>query len=255
MHLNANSYLTLLKERKQRFLKSQKQISVPHYSHLKNNPKSPSTDGFSHDSPQNFGEITTRSKETRSKETMKKNNFELLSPSKRDFKIKNYIDYKEDLDFFIKNKGVLDEELVFLNEISKIEHVDEKYIEDTLLFLKKDDKNLLKLQQFIKSKSEFDSLKREAEERKNSLKIAGKKHKKKIGNNGFSNINRNSLLPEDNVMHNGSEDDTSLPSLTEATLDGLYNQSLALQHKIVLRKSKNFASKIKQFLKLEEISK
>jgi len=181
-------------------------------------------------------------------------NLETYSPSKRDLKLKNFVAYKEDLDFFIKNKGVLDDELVFLNEISQIEHFDEKYIQDTLNLLKKDDRNLLKIQCFVKSKADFASLKKEADERKICQKIS-ESEQKKNKTQRFSLITRNNFLPDENVQHEGSEDDASLPSVTEATLDSLYSQSLSLQKKIMSRKTKNFANKIKQFLQLEEISK
>ena len=177
----------------------------------------------------------------------------MLSPSKRDLKIKNFVDFKEDLNFFIKNKGVLDDELVFLNEISQIDHFDEKYIQDTLNLLIKDDENLLKIQQYVKSKADFDSLKRQAEERRTMIRVLANEKKGNKSEKLFG-INRNHNPPEENEKHEASEDDTSLPSLTEATLDGLYAQSISLQKKI-LRKTKSFANKLKQFLKLEEISK
>ena len=211
--------------------------------------KTPSTGLISVSSPLNFDES--------GRKTAKKTttiNMDSYSPSKRDLKIKNFVGFKEDLDFFIKNKGVLDDELVFLNELSQIEHFDENYIQDTIKLLKKDDKNLLKVQNFVKSKADFEALKKEADGRKISYKIS-ENERKKLKSQRFSVISRNNFLPNENIQHEGSEDDTSLPSITEATLDGLYSQSLSLQKNLQSKKTKNFANKIKQFLKLQEIAK
>ncbi len=80
--------------------------------------------------------------------------------------------------------------------------------------------------------------------------------KNKIIKIRYYQIKRNKKLDDSKSekAHDLSEDDTSLPSLTEATLDNLYSESLEIQKKIIKKKDSGFAPRIKQFMKLEEIS-
>ena len=63
----------------------------------------------------------------------------------------------------------------------------------------------------------------------------------------------NTFLDDLNVKN--LSDDSSLPSLTEANLDKLYKESYLIQKRIMKKKNDGVGKRLKQFLKLEEISK
>ena len=175
--------------------------------------------------------------------------------TKRDQKLKDYINYQEDLDFFVKYNNI-NETGLFLNEISKLENFNDQYISRNLQNLKKNEGTLLRDLPSFKAKIKYENLKREYESKKNKKTVSMRK-----SNNldeRYYEIKRNTCTENNNNdlrLHELSEDDTSLPSLTEATLDNLYSASLEIQKKIIKKKDSGFAPRIRQFLKLEEISK
>lgn len=96
-------------------------------------------------------------------------------------------------------------------------------------------------------------------ERRKGEKVEGGKeegdraHEGKNKENGrYVQIERNKVGMEE---HFGSDDDSSLPSLTEATLDSLYAKSIDLQKKILNKNKMGFGGRIKQFMRLEDLSK
>lgn len=175
--------------------------------------------------------------------------------TKRDQRLKEYINYQEDLDFFVKYNNSSDTGL-FLNEISKLENFNDNYISRNLQNLQKDEVNFLNDLPALKAKIKYENMKREYEEKKRNKDVS-KKNKRNNREERYYEIKRNvcSVNKNSKDLHELSEDDTSLPSLTEATLDGLYTESLDIQRKIIKKKDSGFAPRIKQFLKLEEISK
>lgn len=238
LNLNSNSYLLSISERLNNIKK--KNNVVPHLSHLKKNK-----------TLQDY----INEPEIKEKKSKKKEDYLCIS-SKRNEILKKFINFKEDLDFFIKNKGVLPQELLFLTEISKIDSIDQQYILNNLLTVNKSEDNLIRVKDSIKTRSHYDSQSKDVQDRKTDLFIK-RSQKLKNNNTRYFKINRNKPPEEKNdlLYHMGQEDDTSLPSLTEATLDGLYSKSIALQKKILNKKNKGLGNKLKEFLRLEEISK
>lgn len=89
------------------------------------------------------------------------------SLTKRDQKLKEYINYKEDLDFFTKYKGCFQpEELIFINELSKIDILDDEYIARTLENINKEEPDLFKIFPALKAKVKYENSIREHEEKK-----------------------------------------------------------------------------------------
>ena len=91
----------------------------------------------------------------------------VTSLTKRDQKLKEYINYKEDLDFFTKYKGCFQpEELIFINELSKIDILDDEYIARTLENMNKGESDLFKIFPALKAKVKYENSIREHEEKK-----------------------------------------------------------------------------------------
>lgn len=229
---------TVVLETKKSILSS---LDIPNNTNTINN-----NNNINEEKKQNFEE---------KKQKNHQNFLEKRSNTKRDQRLKEYINYKEDLDFFVKYNNI-NESGVFLNEISKLENFNDPYISRNLQNLLKNDDTFLRVMPSLKSKIKCENLKREYEEKKRQKNIL----KTKKSNNfqkRYYEIKRNSENSNEDLknVHDLSEDDTSLPSLTEATLDSLYRESLGIQRKIIKNKDSGFAARIRQFLKLEEISK
>jgi len=254
----------LKKDVKEKLQKEKAKITVPHLSHFikKNIPINPKLNesnkkrdsSIAHTEMRNSiitqNEISIEDKKLKNVPLTERRTTSTFT--KRDQLLKDYINYQEDLDFFVKS-NYLNETGLFLNEMSKLENFDDQYISRNVQNLKKDDNTFLRDLPSLKAKIKYENLNREYEEKK-KRKIS----KKKDQNERYYEIKRNIYSENNNNdlhLHELSEDDTSLPSLTEATLDNLYRTSLDIQKKIIKNKDTGFAPRIRQFLKLKEISK
>lgn len=283
LRLNADSFLALLqKDIKDKLQKKKTKITtVPHLSHFlkKNLPQNDSIKKM-HSSvikteprgsrteprPSILGSENKRNSiilqgDINNNNNEKQKNISLTERkatstfTKRDQLLKDYINYQEDLDFFVKS-NYLNETGLFLSEISKLENFNDEYISRNIENLTKNDTDFLSNLPSLQAKIKYENLKREYEEKK-KLKFTEKKKITKPDERYYE-IKRNLCAENNNndlQLHDMSEDDTSLPSLTEATLDNLYAASLEIQKKILKKKDSGFAPRIRQFLKLEEISK
>ena len=281
LRLNADSFLALLKKDiKEKLQKKKTKITtVPHLSHFlkKNLPQNDSINKMQ----SSVIKTEPRASKTEPRQSIltsenkrnsiilqgdinnieKQKNISLTERkatstfTKRDQLLKDYINYQEDLDFFVKS-NYLNETGLFLNEISKLENFNDAYISRNIENLTKNDTDFLNNLPSLQAKIKYENLKRDYEEKK-KLKFTEKKKNTKPDERYYE-IKRNLCAENNNndlQLHDMSEDDTSLPSLTEATLDNLYAASLEIQKKILKKKDSGFAPRIRQFLKLEEISK
>ena len=55
------------------------------------------------------------------------------------------------------------------------------------------------------------------------------------------------------MNHAELSDDSEMPSLTEATLDTLYNESIGIQKRIVMKRKDGVGRRLKQFMKLNQL--
>lgn len=99
----------------------------------------------------------------------------------------------------------------------------------------------------VRKKEECKEEKRKQKEVRSRVDEGGRRR-----NGRYATIERNKVGMEE---HFGSDDDSSLPSLTEATLDSLYAKSIDLQRKILSKTKMGFGGRIRQFMRLEELSK